>query len=120
MSEQSSACRSSLRDEILALTDVQIVPVDVPEWTLSQQLYVKGLTGEEHDAYVEALQRDAIRPKGTTGFVPGAAARLVVAAACDAEGARVFQDGDIPLLRQRSATALNRVAEAAAKLNTAQ
>lgn len=88
----------------------EIVPV--PEW--GGAVRVKGITAIERDAY----ETDILRGKGKERDVnlKLARAKLVVRATVDDAGERVFSEGDITWLGTKSAAALNRVYDAAARL----
>lgn len=97
----------SLRDEILAASDLQREKVDIPEWGMA--LYVRVMSGTDIDAYRKLVA------DGSKGSV--AAARLVAMCAVDEAGNQVFALDDSAALSQKSWLALNRLAEVAARIN---
>lgn len=101
------------RERILAIPDIHTESVDVPEW--GGALTVRGLTGDERDDFEAAC----IRGKGrkTEFNLRNARAKLVVRSCVDATGARLFSDEDAAQLGKKSAAALSRVYEVAARLS---
>lgn len=94
------------RDQILAADDLKRQAVAVPEW--GGDVYVRMLTGGERDAFevsAELKDRKNIR------------AKLLSLTVCDEAGVRLFTDADILALTGKSAAALERLFEAAMKLN---
>jgi len=97
----------SIREQILATDDIPKKLVEVPEWGMS--IEVRGMTGADRTAILE----NAVNP--TTGVVdlkimyPD----IVIASAHDPEtGEKIFSPEDRDLLMAKSATALDRLAEA--------
>lgn len=113
------------RDDILKAEDLETEVVPVPEW--GGDVRVKGLTGEERDSYEAACMQE--RPaydakgkqvRGRTEMARNLAnvrAKLVVRSVVNDEGERLFTDHDTGLLGQKSAAALDRVFEVAARLS---
>lgn len=103
------------REQILQADDLnERVAVDVPEW--KGQVMVKMLTGKERDR----LDELALTLKGKMRYesnLKNVRGRFVAACVCDANGAKLFGEHDIEALGKKSAAALDRVYEAAAKLN---
>jgi len=101
------------RDDILAVKDIQIELVPVPEW--DGEVYIKGMSGLERDAFEASI----IEQKGNKQKVNMANVRAKLAAQtlCDEEGNRLFNDADIKELGKKSASALQRVFEVAQRLS---
>jgi len=101
------------RDDILAVKDIQIELVPVPEW--GGEVYIKGMSGLERDAF----EASVIEQKGNKQKVNMANVRAKLAAQtlCDEEGNRLFNDADIKELGKKSASALQRVFEVAQRLS---
>lgn len=97
-------------EAILAAADLAPVWVDVPEW--GGGVYVRAMSGVERDAFDAELAEG-----GPDAVLTNIRARLVARCASDAEGARVFQDSDIPALGEKSGAALDRVFTVAQRLN---
>lgn len=111
-----TARKDLTRDAILAAQDLELLPVEVPEW--GGTVYVRRMTGPELDdwqlagyALVDASPAD---PYAAGRNVR---ARLVLATACSADGLPLFRKEDLPALQQRAGVALGRVYEAARKHN---
>lgn len=96
------------RDAILAAPDRPLEAVEVPEW--GGTVYVRTMGADERDAFEERLGDQA---KGLRGM----RALLAVLTLCDAEGARLFTEDDLPALSAKSAAVLDRIAETAMRLN---
>lgn len=96
------------RSAILHAGAIAPVPVEVPEW--GGTVYVRPISGAERDAF-----ELAITPPH--GRLENIRARLVALCACDAQGARLFTDADVPALGALPAVALERVALVARRVN---
>ena len=96
---------SLTRDLILAATDRQPAPLDVPEW--GGQVFLRPMSGAQRER-LETIFRDKKE-----------SARATVAAysVCNEAGTPLFTDADIPALNDRSGRALDRIFAAALKLN---
>ncbi len=101
------------RDDILKAVDVQTEEVNVPEWGGS--VLVRGLTGRERDKY-EASQM-TMRGNKMFPALDNIRAKLVAWCICDEDGNALFTQHDIDLLGGKSAAALDRVFEVAARLS---
>jgi hypothetical protein len=103
------------KDDILQARDLgNVEPVEVPEW--GGTVYVRTMTGIEQDTYdremyfideedTVVMKRENIREK------------LLVRTLCDENGNRIFSDGDVALLADKSAAAIRRLSEVAQRLN---
>jgi len=96
--------------EIFAADDTQVVPVAVPEW--GGTVHVRSLTAEERDRYDESIYGDDEKVDRKRWR-----AKLVLAAACDAQGKPLFQAGDLERLAKKANAPVTRVYLAAARLN---
>ena len=101
---------SLTREAILQADDATRESVDVPEWGGS--LFVRVMDGKERDAF-ENWFLQARETKNYVGF----RARLTAATACDDSGVLLFKPDDIPALELKSSSALQRVYDAAMRLN---
>lgn len=97
------------KDAILAADDLPRAEVEMPEW--GGTVWVRALGGSEFLAYAEAVEEmeDGVEIM----------ARLVVLSACDEDGKRLFDEADIPALKQKSLRAVKRLAEKAKELSGA-
>lgn len=97
------------RDQIFAASDLTSEVVNVPEW--GGEVFVRALTGDERDKFEYAMTED--RKKGKVNIRAALAARAI----CDASGARLFTDADIPALGGKSSAGLDRIFTVAARLS---
>jgi hypothetical protein len=98
------------RDAILASTNGSVTTVDVPEFGGS--VCIRTLTGRERDALERWFLLHKENP-GTTML----RARLCAMGASDEKGVRLFTDADVPILAEKSGTALERIATAVLRHN---
>ncbi|MEV0237559.1 hypothetical protein [Nonomuraea sp. NPDC050786] len=100
------------KDAIFTAQDLKTMDVSVPEW--GGEVRVRTLTGRERDDF----ESESVTIKGNKREMKtNLRARLVVKCAVDESGAPLFTPADVMKLGQKSAPALERVFEAAAKLN---
>lgn len=102
------------REAILEADDIQEEPVAVPEW--GGRVLVRGLTGSQRDDYEATLQRG----KGTNKEINlrNARAKLVMwSVVHPTTRERLFSEQDVERLGKKSAAALQRVFDAAARLS---
>jgi hypothetical protein len=102
------------RDQILAAEDRKSVEVDVPEWGGS--VLVRTLSGRERDEFESSTvrTRGGKREENFANF----RARLVSLCMVDERGERLFKTrNEIDMLGNKSVAALQRVFDAAQKLN---
>jgi hypothetical protein len=103
---------ASLRDSILSADDIQRETVDVPEWGVTVE--VRGMTGEQNAAYMDA----AYNPTTGTMEFGRVLPELVIACTFDPDtGEPVFEPADRDALGKRSASALERIGKRAAILS---
>lgn len=100
-------------DQILNAEDLVTEDVEVPEW--GGTVRVRMMTGAERDAFEASLAQQ--KGKSVRTNLANLRARLVAKTAVNAEGKRLFTDEQAGVLGQKSAAALDRVFEAARKLN---
>lgn len=99
------------KDEILRASDSKTRTVAVPEW--GGDVCVRVLTGAERDRFEAAIQPDKNGKRTIQNFRAHFAALVL----CDDAGKRLFNDGDVVKLAEKSAAALDRVIAAGFKLN---
>jgi hypothetical protein len=110
----------SLRDAILAADDLPREQVSTPEWAPSgaPYVYVRGLTAAERDEYEQGLTE-----RGPDGKVQARSsmknlrAHFVVRVVVDENGERVFADGDVKALGEKSAAIVDRLWEKGRELS---
>lgn len=101
------------KDEILGAKDDDYEDVDVPEW--GGKVRLRCISGSERDRYESSLAK---MQKGK--LVPdmvNARAKLVAMSVVDEMGNRMFSDTEVLALGAKSARALDRVYEVAARLS---
>jgi hypothetical protein len=101
------------RDQILQVKDLKTQQVEVPEW--GGAVIVRCLTGAARDSF-EASLVDGKGKSRAEGLV-NLRARLVALSVVDEEGNPLFTEADIAALGKKSAAALDRIFEAAQRLN---
>ena len=101
------------REAILGADDRPFEDVDVPEWGGSVRIGV--MSGTDRDAWDQALVRQ--EKNRTVSNLANIRARLVAYCAVDEAGQRIFSPGDVEALGQKSSAALQRVFDAARRLN---
>lgn len=104
----------SLRDQILAISDLPTEEVIVPQWG-GMKVWVRGLTAYERDAF----EADNITGRGKNRDVNlrGIRARLVALCAVDENGERIFSNDDVEALGGKSSAAVGRLFDVASRLN---
>jgi len=93
------------RDAILSVQDADVAYVAVPEW--GGGVYIRTMTGAQRDA----LERQI------TGGETITRAQIAVLCCCDDRGRQLFTDDDMDALNAKSASALDRILEAAVEHN---
>ena len=102
------------KDQIFEANDLQSESVEVPEWAGS--VLVRTMTGADRDAF-EASMITTL-PDGTRKpNMANMRAKLVALTVVDDAGNRVFDVSDVDRLALKSATALERVFNAAQRIN---
>ena len=96
------------KDQILKAEDLRKQKVAIPEW--GGDLFVREMTAKERDDYRRDL--DSGKDKLT-----GASALLAVRVIVNDKNERLFEDKDAPELAKKSASALDKVLEAALSLS---
>jgi hypothetical protein len=103
---------SSLKDKIFASNDVPSELVEIPEWDVS--ILVKGFTLAGKDEFLATVFDPETGVNNLRAFNVG----VVVGTACDPEtGEALFTTDDIPELKKRSATVVQRLVDVGARLS---
>lgn len=103
------------REDVLAMDDRPTVAVVIPEWG-GRSILVRTISALERDSWDLYLVANA--DPETHRLRPAAIrATLVSLCACDVEGNRLFTDQDVEFLARKSAAAIDRIYEAARRLN---
>lgn len=100
------------REQIISAADLDYAEVDVPEWGGAVRLRAwDGATRDRFDAMaLQARERGQQMPHQLRAWI---AAMSI----CDERGELMFSDADIAALARKSARALDRIVEAALRLN---
>lgn len=101
------------RDAILYVPDMKTETVNIPEW--GGEVLVRGMNGNERDLYERSILVQ--NGKNTRVNMTNARAKLVVWTVVDEDGKRLFTDADIEALGKKSASALSRIFNVAARLS---
>ena len=102
------------REEILAVPDVAIERLEVPEW--GGVVYLKAMTARQRDAYeVSCLRTNKQGKREFDGR--NVRAKLASLTLVDAGGTRLFSEEDMAALGRKSAKALDRIFDAATDMN---
>lgn len=101
------------RDAILKADDTKYEDVAVPEW--GGEVRIKALTAGERDEYENLVMLD--NRGDLVKRREDIRAKLIMFAAVDETGARLFTAADIKALSAKSAKAMNRLWEAASRLS---
>ncbi len=102
------------RDQILTAHDRKTETVVVPEW--GGEVLVSVMSGEQRDAY-ESMITEVDAKGRAVHKLENLRAKLVACCVVDESGGLIFSASDITALGRKSASALQRVYEAAVKLN---
>lgn len=105
---------SLTREAILAAEDLKRDTVPVPEWGDGAVATIRMMTAAERMEYLRQATVDAKKDGQAAISIE---AILVAMSVCDESGALLFKPEDIPALAAKSATAISRIANAAAALN---
>lgn len=101
------------RDDILKAEDRATEEVDVPEWGGS--VLVRGLSGRERDIFEASLMER--RGKRMVPNTANVRAKIVARCCVDEDGVRLFSDGDVEELGEKSAAPIDKIYEVAARLS---
>ena len=100
------------RDAILATEDIKIQEVEVPEWGGTVRL--RTMTGAARDIWENSAQG---RVKDGKADISGMKVLVISKCAIDETGNLLFSHKDLEKLNQKSAKAINRLWDVAAKMN---
>lgn len=100
-----------LAESILASAKFRVEKLHVPEWGMD--VWVRELKASERDRFEgeQAINR------GTLKLYQNFRARFLVLTVCDESGARAFADNQVEAIGSLPAAGVDRVFDAAAKLN---
>ena len=92
------------RDEILAVPDLPLIEVEVPEWGKGVAVYVRALSGTERDAF----ETEAFSESGANRL-KNLRAKLISLGLVDDAGTRLFSKSDIEALGKKNGKVLDRL-----------
>jgi hypothetical protein len=99
------------KEEIKKRDDVKRELVKVPEW--GGEVYVKRLSGSERDW----LESKIYQTSQEKGYITDVRSALVAMATVDKAGNQLFSEEDVDWLGEKSALALDRIADVARRLS---
>src|SRR3954468_15256349 len=101
------------REQILQTNDLPSETVAVPEWGDGAEVHVRTMSGTERDGF----EQEIIEARKTGAELVNIRARLAVKTVCDSNGTRLFTDEDVEALGKKSGRVLDRIFDAAQRLN---
>lgn len=101
------------KKDILTADDIKRELVPVPEW--GGDVWVRGMTGAERDKFESGIVEQ--RGSNQTLNMSNIRAKLASMTICDGDGKRLFAEGDVQALSQKSAAVLQRVFVVAQRLS---
>lgn len=113
MLEEKVEVKALEKGAIFAPRVLPIERVEVPEWR--GHVYVRTLSGAERDAFESATVR--VRSGKTEAMLDNLRGRLVALCTCDENGRRLFVDDDAAEIGRLNGVAVDRVFQAAQRLN---
>lgn len=102
------------RDTILAAKDLKTESIAVPEW--GGEVLIRVFSGTQRDR-LDAFIARSVDEKGKIKDPTGMRTLVVVLAACNEDGSALFRPEDMDALKAKSSIALNRIFDAASRLN---
>ena len=101
------------REAILKRGDLEVQELEVPEW--GGCVFLRPMSGAQRDEFEQLAME---RRSGQSVDIRGLKVKLVCASVCNAEGKLLFAgNDDEKKLNEKSASAINRIFQAAARLN---
>ena len=97
------------KDQILQADDKRKVEVDVAEW--GGKVWLRTMTGAERDSFEQLFSGDS------KSNLHNVRAKLLSRVLCDEDGKRLFSDGEVNTLGERSGMVLDRLFDQARELN---
>ena len=101
------------REQILSADDLPKEVCEIPEWGGS--VYVKTLSARAKEEWEQAMY--ATKSDKRDDNITNIRASLTALTCCDDDGVAIFTKADIEILNEKSSSALERVFNAACKLN---
>ncbi len=101
------------KSEILDKEDVQIEKLEIPEW--DTEICIRTISSFQKDHFESSLIDT--RTGSQRRYFQNIRARFAVLVICDESGTLIFDESDINSLGHKSGSALDRIWDAARKLN---
>lgn len=95
-----------LRKRLLNANDIKVEAIDIPAW--GGTYYLRVISGKAREQFEEAYSQEKMK---------NFRLRFLVLTLCDEEGKPILADSDMDALGERSSVEINRVFDAAWKLN---
>lgn len=102
------------KHQIFSANDTRIEKVSVPEW--GGEVGIRVISGAARDQ-LDVFLAGIVDAKGNVINPAGLRTKVCVLACCDDAGEPIFSEKDIPVLLEKNSVALDRVSDAAMKLN---
>jgi hypothetical protein len=106
-------CMALTRDAILKIDDIKTEEVEIEEWGGS--VLVRGLTGRQRDDFEGSILE--MRGKRMVPNVANIRAKLTVRCVVDEAGKRLFTDAEADKVGEKSAAAIDKIYDVAARLS---
>lgn len=95
-----------LRKRLLSANDIKVAPIDIPAW--GGTYYLRVISGKARESFEESYSQEKMK---------NFRLRFLVLTLCDEDGKPILSDADMDALGERSSVEINRVFDAAWKLN---
>ncbi len=115
--EEAPETRELSADDIIAAQDIVIERVEVPEW--GGHIYVRAMTAAARERYIESVRKTEGKGRNAVEKIQleDSSAKLVQNTACNKLGSLLFTSAHIKKLAAKSSKAMQRVVDAASRLN---
>jgi hypothetical protein len=106
------------KSQILAIQDVEVEKVDIPEWGEGAYVYVRQMSAGSRDKFETAALRSRLNDDPSKADTKGLRSLMAMLCMCDEHGVLLFDyRKDAPELEKKNANALDRIVTAAQKFN---
>jgi hypothetical protein len=95
-----------LRKRLLGANDIKVQPIDIPAW--GGTYYLRVISGKARESFEDSYSQEKMK---------NFRLRFLVLTLCDEDGKPILSDADMEALGERSSVEINRVFDAAWKLN---
>jgi hypothetical protein len=93
------------KEDILAVKDLRMESVDVPEWGAA--VFVRAMSGTERDRFEEVWRNGGLSFRSA----------VVCFTVCDQYSKRLFAESDMAAIGEKSSVAMDRILAAAVRMN---